>query len=898
MPTPAERYAASRQRQASPSLTRFQDEYPFGLDAYQVAACRALEEGHGVLVAAPTGSGKTVVGEFAIHLALASKRKCFYTTPIKALSNQKYHDLVARYGPERVGLLTGDTTINGEAPVVVMTTEVLRNMLYAQSSTLNDLGFVVMDEVHYLADRFRGAVWEEVIIHLPQSVTVVALSATVSNAEEFGDWLETVRGDTQVIVEEHRPVPLFQHVMAGTRIYDLFVDRDVLNPELVRLARDEERRTHVKHDRRRQQRSSQTPWRSEVVQRLDRDGLLPSIYFLFSRAGCDEAVQQCLQAGLRLTTSDERQEIREAALFATLGIPDDDLMALGFDSWVQALERGLASHHAGLLPVFKETIEALFQRGLVKVVFATETLALGINMPAKSVVIERLVKWNGETHVDLTPGEYTQLTGRAGRRGIDVEGHAVVLWQAGLNPQSLAGLASTRTYPLKSSFQPSYNMAVNLVSRMGRHAAREVLETSFAQFQADRGVVGLATEIRKLEDAREGYLESMSCHLGDFAEYSALRESVTRREKDLSRQQSHERRDDAAASWAALRQGDVILIARGKRAGPAVIVDKSQARRDASQPMVLTGDGQVRRLSQADTQGHVSPIGHIRIPKSFSSKDARARKDLASAVRELASGAHAERRPKNANETDDRIVRLRAEIRQHPCHGCSDREVHARWAERYHRSQRQLDELENKIKGRTNTIARRFDRICEVLAELGYLTSAGNTAEVTEPGRMLMRLYTEADLITAQSILAQDWAGLNPAELAAMCSAVVYESRRPDDDAPPPRPPTPALAAALQKLQDQWVTLSRVEAQHGLDTLRRPDGSLVEAVYRWANGANLVQVMSYGDITAGDFVRWMRQVIDVLGQVGQAAAEDDPLRATAHAAIDRVKRGVIAYVST
>jgi ATP-dependent RNA helicase HelY len=267
-------------------------------------------------------------------------------------------------------------------------------------------------------------------------------------------------------------------------------------------------------------------------------------------------------------------------------------------------------------------------------------------------------------------------------------------------------------------------------------------------------------------------------------------------------------------------------------------------------------------------------------------------------VRELASGAHAERRPKNANETDDRIVSLRAEIRQHPCHGCSDREVHARWAERYHRSQRQLDELENKIKGRTNTIARRFDRICEVLAELGYLTSAGNTAEVTDPGRMLMRLYTEADLITAQSILAQDWTGLNPAELAAMCSAVVYESRRPDDEAPPPRPPTPALAAALQKHHDQWVTLSRVEAQHGLDTLRRPDGSLVEAVFRWANGANLVQVMSYGDITAGDFVRWMRQVIDVLGQVGQAAAEDDPLRATAHAAIDRVKRGVIAYVST
>jgi ATP-dependent RNA helicase HelY len=897
MPTPAERYAASRQRSETPNLTAFKDDYPFGLDAYQISACRALEEGHGVLVAAPTGSGKTVVGEFAIHLALQTGRKCFYTTPIKALSNQKYHDLVHRYGVDRVGLLTGDTTINGEAPVVVMTTEVLRNMLYAQSSTLHGLGFVVMDEVHYLADRFRGAVWEEVIIHLPLSVTVVALSATVSNAEEFGDWLETVRGDTQVIVEELRPVPLFQHVMAGTRVYDLFVDRGVLNPELVRLARDEERRTHVKHDRRRQSRSSQTPWRSEVIQRLDRDGLLPCIYFLFSRAGCDEAVQQCLHAGLRLTSSDERQEIRETALSATLGIPDDDLMALGFDTWVQALERGLAAHHAGLLPVFKETIETLFQRGLVKAVFATETLALGINMPAKSVVIERLVKWNGETHVDLTPGEYTQLTGRAGRRGIDVEGHAVVLWQAGLNPQSLAGLASTRTYPLKSSFQPSYNMAVNLVSRMGRHAAREVLETSFAQFQADRGVVDLAADIRRLEEAREGYLESMTCHLGDFPEYAALREAVTRREKDLSRQQAQGHRDDAAASWAALRQGDVIIIPHGKRSGPAAIIDRAQARRDAAQPMVITAEGQVRRLSQADTRNPVAPVGQVRIPKSFNAKDARARRDLASAVREVASGNHPGRKAKASSDSDDQVIALRASIRQHPCHGCSDREVHARWAERYHRTERQLEELERRIKGRTNTIARRFDRICEVLADLDYLTSAGDSAEVTAQGRMLMRLYTEADLITAQSLRSRDWADLNPAELAAVCSAVVYESRRPDEEAPPPKPPTPALATALARLHDQWVSLTQVESRHHLDTLRRPDSTLVEAVFRWSMGANLVQVMSLADITAGDFVRWMRQVIDVLGQVAQAVDESDPLRATAHLAVDSIKRGVIAYVS-
>ena len=906
MPSPAERYAAARERSRfeRSELGAFSAQYVFGLDRYQVLACQALEAGKGVLVAAPTGSGKTVVGEFAIHLALATGRKCFYTTPIKALSNQKYGDLVARYGAERVGLLTGDNSINGEAPVVVMTTEVLRNMLYAGSSTLADLGYVVMDEVHYLADRFRGAVWEEVIIHLPDSVTVVALSATVSNAEEFGAWLEAVRGETAIVVEEHRPVPLWQHVMAGSRMHDLFVDDDqrIVNPELVRLARDEERRLEQRgsgrrsRDRRRPG-GTRTPWRSEVADRLERDGLLPAIYFLFSRAGCDEAVRQCLHAGLRLTTSEERREIRETALAATLDLPDEDLAALGFDEWLEALERGLAAHHAGLLPVFKEIVEGLFQRGLIKVVFATETLALGINMPAKSVVLERLVKWNGETHVDLTPGEYTQLTGRAGRRGIDVEGHAVVLWQPGLDPRSLAGLASTRTYPLRSSFQPSYNMAVNLVSRMGRQAAREVLETSFAQFQADRAVVGLATELRRVEEARDGYRQAMTCHLGDFVEYADLRETLSRREKDMSRRAATERRDAAEESWLALRQGDVFLIPSGRRAGPAVVLDHRRVRspREANRPMVLTADGQVRRMSVADTSQPVEAFTRVPVPKGFVAKDHRARRDLLEALQAaVAEVPFDQRRRRAAPAEDEEILRLRAALRAHPCHGCSDREVHARWAERYHRTDRQVRDLQRRVEGRTNSIARRFDRVCEVLTDLGYLTSAGDAATVTPSGRTLMRLYTESDLLAAQSLLDGSWAQLTATELAAVCAAVVYESRGRDDDAQPALP-TAVIRGAVERLTTLWVELHELETRHGLDVTRRPDAGLVDATYRWARGANLLQVLTHADITAGDFVRWVRQVIDLLGQVAQALPPGDPIRATANEAADLLNRGVIAY---
>ena len=540
MSTPAERYAAATRRtqQAQTHLGAFVSSLEFPLDDFQLMACEAVETGKGVLVAAPTGAGKTIVGEFAVHLALATGRKAFYTTPIKALSNQKYNDLVRVHGASKVGLLTGDSSINGEAPVVVMTTEVLRNMMYAGSTTLRGLGFVVMDEVHYLADRFRGAVWEEVIIHLPEDVQVVSLSATVSNAEEFGAWLAEVRGNHEVIVSEHRPVPLWQHVMVGQTMHDLFVDETSaptasldatrVNPDLLASVRQMETRGRFDDEgfrggrgrngspraerpavpgvaragagwrgrrvgRPRPTRRGQPgggATRAEVIAQLDREGLLPAITFIFSRVGCDAAVRQLLVDGMRLIPEKEGERIRRLVEERVQGLLDEDLSVLGYWDFVEGLTRGFAAHHAGMLPTFREIVEELFTAGRIRAVFATETLALGINMPARTVVIEKLVKFNGETHADVTPAEYTQLTGRAGRRGIDIEGHAVVLWNRGMDVPAVAGLASTRTYPLRSSFRPTYNMAVNLVAQVGREVAREILETSFAQFQADRAVVG------------------------------------------------------------------------------------------------------------------------------------------------------------------------------------------------------------------------------------------------------------------------------------------------------------------------------------------------------------------------------------------------------------------------
>ena len=536
MSTPAAAYAAAKKRGMHPVTTAFVQTFDFEFDPFQISACHAVEDGKGVLVAAPTGAGKTVVGEFAAYFALQAGKKCFYTTPIKALSNQKYAEFSEKFGEDRVGLLTGDTSINSEAEILVMTTEVLRNMLYAGSNTLTNLGAVVMDEVHYLADKFRGAVWEEVLIHLMESVQVISLSATVSNAEEFGEWLGEIRGETEVIVSEIRPIPLFQHVLIGNRLLDLFEQPGRVNPEILKREREAIRRTSLGRNRRsRFDDSGDRLSRSDIIEKLQVENLLPAITFIFSRIGCDAAVKQCLHAGLRLTSPQEREEIRATALRYTQNIAEEDLEVLGFTEWLAALERGIAAHHAGLLPSFKGAVEDLFQRGLVKAVFATETLALGINMPARTVVLEKLVKFNGEAHVPITPGEYTQLTGRAGRRGIDIEGNAVIQWSPTVDSAAAAGLASTRTYPLRSSFSPSYNMSINLIAQFGRERARRSLESSFAQFQADRAVVGLTRQIRKNEASIQELMKDATCHLGDFAEYARIRRSIKEVEVLLSR---------------------------------------------------------------------------------------------------------------------------------------------------------------------------------------------------------------------------------------------------------------------------------------------------------------------------------------------------------------------------
>ncbi|HEX3336345.1 MAG TPA: DEAD/DEAH box helicase [Jatrophihabitans sp.] len=900
MSSPSERYAASRRRALRPVLADFRAGYPFALDPFQDEACIALEDGYSVLVCAPTGAGKTVVGEFAVHLALAANQKCFYTTPIKALSNQKYNDLVDRYGPASVGLLTGDNAVNADAPIVVMTTEVLRNMLYVGSRSLTDLGYVVMDEVHYLGDRFRGAVWEEVIIHLSAAVRLVSLSATVSNAEEFGEWLVTVRGETKVIVHEERPVPLWQHILVGSRMFDLFAgDGASIDAELLRHVADRTRYLDPIPGRRgsRSPRGWRAPNRPDVITRLDRDGLLPAITFIFSRAGCDAAARQCVQSGMWLTTEDERAEIDQVVEQMTAHVPPEDLDVLGYWEWRDALRRGVAAHHAGLIPPFKQTVEELFVRGLVRAVFATETLALGINMPARTVVLERLTKFNGESHADVTPGEYTQLTGRAGRRGIDVEGHAVVVWTPEVDPQRVAGLASTRTYPLRSSFRPSYNMAVNLVDQMGRPAARDLLESSFAQFQADRAVAGLVKQIRRNEETLRQHEAQLQCHLGDFTDYASLRRRLSEREATLAREGARARRGAVAASLEGLKRGDVIRVPRGRRAGLAVVLDPGAHPHDDPRPLVVSESRWSGRLSLTDFPVAVDVLGTVRVPKHVNHRSPQERRDLVSSLRALdLPEAKPGRRTPGGTDEDDEVSRLRRELRAHPCHQCPDREQHARWAERHDRLARENDGLRKRIEGRTGSLGRIFDRICRLLDEREYL--AGD--DTTPAGRQLARIWSEADLLAAECLRDGAWDGLAPAELAAVVSALVYEPRR--DETLVDQMPSPAVRDALAMTVRIWADLSEDEADLGLPLTREPQLGFVWAVYRWARQERLDKVLAAAsnrgnELSAGDFIRWCKQVLDLLDQLAGApgaGADRAPVASVARAASAALRRGVVA----
>ena len=853
---------------------RFLAGLQFEADPFQLVAIDALDAGRSVLVAAPTGSGKTVVAEYAIARALAEGGKAFYTTPLKALSNQKYGDLVRAHGPDRVGLLTGDNAINGDAPVVVMTTEVLRNMIYAGSSALGGLRYVVLDEVHYLQNPYRGAVWEEVIVHTPPEVDLVCLSATVSNAEEFADWVQTVRGATAAVIEERRPVELHHLYLVGDRgsermhLLPTFVDGRP-NPEAASL--DNRALRQLDHRGRPRKGRLYTPRRAEAVERLSDEAMLPAIYFIFSRAACDDAVRQCIDYGLRLTTAEERAQIRAIAESKVGSLAAGDLEVLGYQSWLHGLENGFAAHHAGLVPPFKEAVEACFSVALVKVVFATETLSLGINMPARSVVIEKLTKFTGERHEPLTPGEYTQFTGRAGRRGIDEVGYAIVLWSPFVPFDQVAGLASTRTYALSSSFRPTYNMAANLVRRYPANVAHHLLNLSFAQYRTDADVVRLEAQLERARNGLAEARERATCHLGDVDEYRRLQRDPAPTSSDA----------EVAEALGKVRPGDVLVVP-GRSGGRVAVLATSQRRGGDVRVTALTPERRKVSLSPRDFRSPPRARARVELPVPYAPTNTAFQRTVAQALSKarLSGGA----------EHDQGRDRPPAP-RRHPVAACPDAKTHLRAAERMERLAREADWLERRIRGRTESLARQFDRVLRVLEAWGYVEGWA----LTDGGRRLVRVYHECDLLVAEAVGAGLFEGLDPPAVAGLASVFTYEHRRPG---PPPAPrfPTAELRRRWLAIEDLAKELNGAEKEAGLPLTRAPDPGFMGVAAAWATGEPLEEVLADDDMSGGDFVRNVKQLIDLLRQLGEVSADPAAASATRKAA-DQLFRGVVAASS-
>ncbi|KRO53873.1 MAG: hypothetical protein ABR78_05435 [Acidimicrobiia bacterium BACL6 MAG-120910-bin40] len=851
--------------------------YGFSLDKFQLDAIASINDGLNVLVAAPTGSGKTVVAEYAVARAHRAGLRSFYTAPIKALSNQKFVELSTFYGESEVGLLTGDNSINPNAPIVVMTTEVLRNMIYARSQALDSLGVVVLDEVHFLQDAYRGPVWEEVIIHLEPTVQLVCLSATVSNATELCDWLTTVRGPTTPIVEMKRPIELTNHYLVGDkasnslRTFDVLVDGRA-NPEVMRFEQAKSN-APIRHSGRQQSRqygASQrlfSPQRSAIIKELAAADLLPAIFFIFSRNQCDEAAKSCLKMGISLTTAAEKQEIVAIAHESLTNFSDDDLAALEFTQFVKQLEAGIGSHHAGIVPTFKEIVERCFARGLVKVVFATETLAVGINMPARAVVLDKITKFNGENHQMLKPSDYAQLTGRAGRRGLDDIGHALVVWNPFVTFEQVATLVASRSFVLNSAFRPTYNMAANLIRSTSQVQARHLLNLSFAQFQSGKDVVEIQARIQRRSKERDRLMLQAESPFGDLEEYR-LRKSSKAQPSEIDQ------------SLSELRPGDVIEAGSISHIERMVVLTVAQ-RGDGTKITALSRSRSVQTFSVRDFVQPVMVLGYVKLPSPFAPNNHKFLKEASSRLA-TAKIRQASRMKHTA----------KSQQTEHPVASDPDLKFRLIAAESAERIDRELEQLEKRVSNSTQSVSNKFDELVKLLTEWGFV----DEWSLTQRGQMLSHIFHESDLLIANCVSEGIFDGLSAPNMAALASVFVFQARGGEESI--------ATHFPNNELKTRWRSaaklsqkLASAETNHGLVVHRGPEAGFMGAALDWASGTPLVDVLQEDELTAGDFVRTIKQLIDLLRQLSIVLFEEADRNAASEAA-ELCFRGVVAASSS
>jgi superfamily II RNA helicase len=866
--------------------------FPFDLDQFQKEAIASLNAGRSVVVCAPTGSGKTLVGEYAIYRALARGRRVFYTTPLKALSNQKLRDFREKFGFDLVGLLTGDASINRDAPILVMTTEIFRNMLYGTpigqiGISLVDVEAVVLDECHYMNDRQRGTVWEESIIYCPREVQLVALSATVANSDQLTDWLNRVHGPTDLIYSDFRPVPLEFHFCNPKGLFPLLNEsKTKINPRLSNRGKKKQA------DRGRAGRP-EPPSIIYLLSQLEQRDMLPAIYFIFSRRGCDKAVAEV--GDLWLVNNEEAYQLR---------VQIDEFLArnpeAGRSGQIAPLYRGIAAHHAGILPAWKVLVEELFQQGLIKVVFATETLAAGINMPARTTVISTLSKRTDSGHRLLNASEFLQMAGRAGRRGMDLQGHVVTVQTPFEGGKEAAYLATSKPDPLVSQFTPSYGMVLNLLQTHTLDQTRELIERSFGQYMATLHLRPNYDEIAIVQaQLAQLQAEIVAIDQKELAIYEKLRQrlKVERQLLKTLQEQAQEDRQAQLAMMLEFAVSGTLLSLKGPNITvptpiTAVLVGKTSAASLVPTLVCLGRDNRWYVASSVDVVDLYAELPRVEVPPEIlpppdlllkPGQSKRGDEETAVISRRIPdAGASLYLSPEVAEQLS-RVTAIQAQIEAHPLHQLGPAAIVKREA-RCIELEAEIEELQSHVEQQSQRHWEEFLSLIEILQHFGGLDQLVPTAL----GQVAAAIRGENELWLGLVLASGELDNLDPHHLAACAAALVTETPRPDSKVRFDL--SDEVGEALAKLRGIRRQLFQLQRRYNVALPIWLEFELIALVEQWALGMPWVELCNNTTLDEGDVVRILRRTLDLLSQIPHVPHLPDGLKRNAHRAMQLIDR--------
>ena len=868
--------------------------FPFQLDQFQKDAIASLNAGSSVVVCAPTGSGKTLVGEYAIYRALSRGKRVFYTTPLKALSNQKLRDFREKFGFDHVGLLTGDASINRDAPILVMTTEIFRNMLYGTpigqiGISLVDVEAVVLDECHYMNDRQRGTVWEESIIYCPRGVQLVALSATVANSDELTDWLNQVHGPTDLIYSDHRPVPLEFHFGNIKGLFPLLNDdKTQINHRLLRKKKKgdkEKSKAHVK---------AEAPSIIQVLSQLQERDMLPAIYFIFSRRGCDKSVADV--GDFRLVNNEEAQQLRRQIDEFLTRNPE-----AGRSGQIAPLYRGIAAHHAGILPAWKVLVEELFQQGLIKVVFATETLAAGINMPARTTVISTLSKRTDTGHRLLNASEFLQMAGRAGRRGMDERGHVVTLQTPFEGAKEAAYLATSKADPLVSQFTPSYGMVLNLLQTHTLEQARELIERSFGQYLATlhlrpqyEYVAHLQTQLAQLQ------AQIAAIDEGELAVYEKLRQRL-RVERQLLKtlqEQAQDARQEELGMMLDFAVSGTLLSLKSKNftmPAPitAVLVGKTPASAQTCYLVCLGRDNRWYVTTASDVMDLYAELPRIEVPDQLlpppemplkRGQSLAGNEETAAIAQQIPDPTEAAYMAPEVAEQLSRVVAVQEQLEAHPLHQSGN-------ASNIFKRRTQVGELEAEIQQMQAQVdqqsQRNWEEFLNLIEILQHFECLDNLVP-TRLGRIAAAIRGENELWLGLVFASGELDNLDPQHLAAAIAALVTETPRPDSmvrfDL------SEEVLEGLSRLRGIRRKMFQYQRRYNVTLPIWLEFELIALVEQWALGMEWVELCENTSLDEGDVVRILRRTLDLLSQIPHVPHLSESLQRNAHRAMQLIDR--------